>query len=236
DPTPGGGVDQYCGSRVRLRGDESRLRGLWPMHELPGTMSTTNERDDADGFRPGRDEPEPEGQHTDLAAEWESRYAASESVWSGNPNAVLAQEAPSLAPGRALDVGCGEGADVIWLAERGWHVTGIDLSETALARGAERAAARGLAERITWVAGDITKAPIDQRAYDLVSVHYLHFRDEELWRHSLQASAAAVAPDGHLLIVSHESFPPWAKEPETKVRPEEIIAALELEPGQWQQE
>ncbi|MDN5635429.1 MAG: class I SAM-dependent methyltransferase, partial [Brevibacterium sp.] len=79
----------------------------------------------------------------DSVAAWEERYAGDDAVWSGNPNEALVATVGSLTPGRVLDVGCGEGADVIWLAENGWDVVGIDLSQTAIDRATEAAAAKG---------------------------------------------------------------------------------------------
>lgn len=66
---------------------------------------------------------------------WNERYRSSQSVWSGNPNPQLVAEIADLRPGRALGVGCGEGADTIWLAGRGWEVVAIDVSGLALERG-----------------------------------------------------------------------------------------------------
>ncbi len=89
---------------------------------------------------------------------WEERYRAKPSVWSGNTNPHLVTEAGHLAPGAALDLGAGEGADAIWLAERGWTVTAVDVSPTALSRGRQRAEHLGnhLPGRITWIHADLT--------------------------------------------------------------------------------
>ncbi|KOG87623.1 SAM-dependent methyltransferase, partial [Streptomyces varsoviensis] len=66
------------------------------------------------------------------ARHWDDMYRSRDQVFSGNPNPVLVAEAAGLRPGQALDVGCGEGADAVWLARRGWRVTAVDVSEVAL--------------------------------------------------------------------------------------------------------
>src|SRR5215212_3228239 len=88
-----------------------------------------------------------DGEHTDLfePAGWEERYAGEEKVWSGNPNPQLVAEISGMTPGTALDVGCGEGGDVIWLARQGWRVTGADFSANGLARAARHAEQAGVA-------------------------------------------------------------------------------------------
>src|SRR4051794_16514455 len=98
---------------------------------------------------------------------WEERYAGAGRVWSGKPNAVLSDVAGFLRPGSALDLGCGEGADAIWLGEQGWEVLGVDISPTAVARGREEAARRGLV-RVRFEAHDLAlwNPPI---AFDLVT-------------------------------------------------------------------
>ena len=90
---------------------------------------------------------------------WDGRYRSVGSVWSGRPNPHLVAEVAGLVPGTALDVGCGEGADAVWLATRGWRVTAVDISTVALERGTARAveAGGGVAQRIDWRHADLTE-------------------------------------------------------------------------------
>src|ERR687885_1951411 len=96
------------------------------------------------------------------APEWDARYRERDgAMWSGRPNGRLVAEVASLAPGRALDVGCGEGADAIWLAQRGWTVTAVDISDVALGRAREAAElARVVVECIC---GDALRTPFPAR-------------------------------------------------------------------------
>jgi SAM-dependent methyltransferase len=136
---------------------------------------------------------------------WDERYGGSESVWSGHPNPQLVAQASALAPGSALDVGCGEGADAIWLAERGWTVVGVDVSPVGLDRAADHAAQAGavIAARIDWREADLFAEDVEPfGAYELVNSQYLHLPPEVRER-GLGRLAASVAPGGSLLIVSH---------------------------------
>jgi SAM-dependent methyltransferase len=135
---------------------------------------------------------------------WEQRYRAHPAMWSGKPNAQLVAEASDLRPGRALDVGCGEGADAVWLAERGWQVIAVDIATAALDRAATHAARAGadVAARIMWTHADLRAEPPAESAYDLVSAQYMQLPSGA--RRALFARlAAAVAPGGTLLIVGH---------------------------------
>ncbi|GIH03919.1 methyltransferase [Rhizocola hellebori] len=135
---------------------------------------------------------------------WEQRYSAKPMVWSGRPNPQLVAEVSGRKPGRALDVGCGEGADAVWLAENGWQVTAVDISRTALQRAAEHATAAGadVAQRIEWLHADLRDHLPAPGAYDLVSAQFMHVPGEV--RRDLYARlAAAVAPGGTLLVVGH---------------------------------
>ena len=134
-------------------------------------------------------------------AAWDTRYRSHASaIWSGDPNRVLVAETADLPPGRALDVGCGEGADALWLAERGWQVEGVDISTVALVRAAVEAARRDL--QVRWLHADLLTDPPSDDAYDLVTSHFMHLPTAEReWLYA--ALAAAVAPGGTLLLVGH---------------------------------
>jgi len=135
---------------------------------------------------------------------WDTRYNTRHALWSGNPNHHLVEEASDLAAGTALDAGAGEGADAIWLAERGWTVTAVDISGVALGRGAEHAAKAGdeVAARISWQREDLIEWTPPERAYDLVTSQYIHLPGD--LRHTFFTRlAAAVRDGGTLLIVGH---------------------------------
>lgn len=135
---------------------------------------------------------------------WDDRYRSAPALWSGRPNATLVAEAASWEPGTAIDVGAGEGADAIWLAERGWTVTAQELSSVALERGRAHASDLGaeIAERITWLHGDLAALALAPASFDLVTSHYVHLASGE--RETLVRSLAElVAPGGRLMIVAH---------------------------------
>ncbi|MFD9124108.1 methyltransferase domain-containing protein [Kitasatospora sp. NPDC059571] len=169
---------------------------------------------------------------------WEERYRSRPALWSGRPNPQLVAEATGLTPGHALDVGCGEGADAIWLAERGWRVTAVDLSTVALERAAGHAAAAGpqLAARIEWTHADLRDQPPAAGSYDLVTAQFMHLPGPA--RRDLFAGlAAAVAPGGTLLIVGHHpSDLRTAAGP--RLFPDMLFTAQEvadaLDPGTWE--
>lgn len=168
---------------------------------------------------------------------WEERYAASDRIWSGRVNRVLADVAPSLPPGRALDLGCGEGADAIWLAQQGWQATGIDISSTAIRRALDAAERAGLdADRVRFLAADLATVPPGE--FDLVTASFFHSPVEHPREEILQQALARVAPGGHLLITSHAGLPSWAdaSHPHADHRflsPTEELEQLALDPSAW---
>src|SRR5579875_2383028 len=105
---------------------------------------------------------------------WDERYSGEERIWSGNPNPQLVAEVSGLSPGTALDVGCGEGGDVVWLARQGWRVTGADFSANGLARAARHAEQAGVADRTDWWQVDARSFAAGGRSFDLVTTHFLH--------------------------------------------------------------
>ncbi|WP_166649250.1 SAM-dependent methyltransferase [Naumannella halotolerans] len=134
---------------------------------------------------------------------WENRYGASAQSWSGNPNAALVAEAGDLAPDSSLDLGCGEGADVIWLAGKGWQATGVDISTIAVDRARKAAAAAGVADRTAFSAVDLrTFDP--GRQFDLVTASFLHSPVDLPRTEILRRAVGWVAPGGRLLVISHQ--------------------------------
>lgn len=137
---------------------------------------------------------------------WDERYSGVETIWSGNVNPQLAAVAGDLTPGTALDVGCGEGGDVIWLAQQGWHVTGADFSANGLARAARHAADAGVSDNVDWWHVDARTFAAEGRSFDLVTTHYLHPPDGGMSA-VVGRLTEAVAPGGHLLVVGHAPSP-----------------------------
>ncbi|MEU7139932.1 class I SAM-dependent methyltransferase [Nocardia sp. NPDC046473] len=167
---------------------------------------------------------------------WENFYQEREQVWSGSPNFLLVREISSAAAGSALDLGCAEGADAIWLAERGWQVTAVDVSETALTRARARAAEQGITD-IDWQRHDLANT-FPAGRFDLVTAQYLHSpvaqADER--EKILRRAAEAVSPGGQLLIVGHAEWPSWVENPPHDVHfptTTEVIAGLHLDPNEW---
>lgn len=172
---------------------------------------------------------------TEAQQHWEERYGERDRIWSGRVNARLEEVAADLPPGRALDLGCGEGGDAVWLAGRGWTVVAVDISETALARARQAAGERDVLERIDFQHHDLSDS-FPAGTYDLVSAQFLHSLVRLEREQILRNAAAAVAPGGRLLIVDHGGAPPWADEhvrehhfPSAR----DVVAGLELDAAEW---
>ena len=190
----------------------------------------------ADGSRVGamisfslaRDDVQAAARRSGNEADWDHRYGGAQ-MWSGNPNGSLVHEVTGLTPGRALDVGAGEGGDAIWLAEQGWTVTASDISQRALDRVAAGAEQRGL--RVSCLHADANGLePFEPAAFDLVSAQYasiLRTPDNRALHNILDA----VAPGGTLLVVSHDlahmhAVEDRAYDPDAYVRVEDFADVL----------
>jgi SAM-dependent methyltransferase len=133
--------------------------------------------------------------------EWNKRYAQKEFVWSSDPNRFVVLEVAGLQTGRALDLGCGEGRNAVWLAEQGWRVTGVDFSEAGLQKAYELARVRKV--QVHWVLADVTAFQPKPGSYDLVLICYLQLPARE--RHAVMALAReALVAGGTLLYVGHD--------------------------------
>lgn len=160
---------------------------------------------------------------------WDQRYAGMGNLWSGQPNTSLVRETRGLRPGRVLDVGCGEGADALWLAGEGWEVTALDVSRVALDRAAGQAELLGV--EVHWLHSGLVEAALRPASFDLVTAQYpaLLRTDENLAEHAL---LDAVAPGGVLLVVHHpapskEEANAHGFDPDDYVSPANVAALLD---------
>ena len=133
--------------------------------------------------------------------DWNRKHGEAGPLFGTEPNRFFVAEVEELAPGRALDLACGAGRNAVWLAERGWSVTGADFADVALANARGLAAERGV--DVEWVQADLCEWVPPAQAFDLVAVLYLHLPASER-RFVLARAADAVAPGGTLLVVGHD--------------------------------
>lgn len=137
------------------------------------------------------------------AAYWDERYRDKETVWGLAPNRFVEQEVGDLAPGRALDLACGEGRNAIWLASRGWTVVAVDFSAVAIDKGRAGAAQLDAPHRIEWHVADATTYETDA-SVDLAVLCYFQVSPPAR-RAAVSRAVAALAPGGTLLVVAHDS-------------------------------
>lgn len=167
---------------------------------------------------------------------WERLYTERDQRWSGRPNQRLVEVAGDLPLGRALDLGCGEGGDAVWLAKQGWAVTAVDVSPTALGRLSAQAEAEGVADRIDTVLMDLaTEFPdMPEGGWDLVSAQFFQSTIAFPRTAILRRGAAAVARGGLLLVVEHGDGHSSSNHHDV-VFPtlEETLAELALPSGEW---
>jgi SAM-dependent methyltransferase len=137
---------------------------------------------------------------SDMRSLWDARYEAKGALWGAEPNQFLAEIAEVLEPGTALDLGCGQGRNSLWLASRGFEVTGLDLSSVAIEQATAVAAELDLDASFGSV--DLTTWDPAGRVWGLVVLTYLHLSHER--RPVVHAAARrAVAPGGRLVVIAH---------------------------------
>jgi SAM-dependent methyltransferase len=132
---------------------------------------------------------------------WNERYASDEMVWSITPTNALVEEIGHLSPGKALDLGCGEGRNAIWLARLGWNVTAVDFAENGLARGRQLSAQDNL--EIRWICEDVTRLQPQAKAFDLVIMIFLQVPEPDR-QLIIQNSIQSLVTGGHFVYIGHD--------------------------------
>ena len=169
---------------------------------------------------------------------WNERYSGRDPLWSGKVNQRLAEQTGTMTAGAALDIGCGEGGDAVWLARRGWTVTAVDVSDVVIDKArahADRTLPDDVAARITWQPADVRSWQPPENTFDLVSMQYIHLTEPLLGQ--VQARLArSVRPGGVLLIVNHDPL-----DLQTTIKRPNIpgimlaasVVAAQLDPSTW---
>ncbi|MCZ4607782.1 class I SAM-dependent methyltransferase [Streptomyces sp. Lzd4kr] len=172
---------------------------------------------------------------TDAVAFWDDVYAARPAAGGPQPNARLTETVTGLPPGDAMDLGCGDGGDALWLARLGWNVTAVDISAVAVERFAALARSHGLGDRVTTVRADLHRS-FPPGGFDLVCAHYLHTPFDLDRATVLRSAAHALRPGGRLLVVDHGSAAPWSWNQDPDIHypsPREVASGIDLAPETW---
>lgn len=167
---------------------------------------------------------------------WEDRYESRSGETSGQPTHTLEAYAKGRKPGKALDLGCACGDDVVWLAKQGWMVLGVDIAEAALSHTASNAERNGVSDRIRLERHDLA-ASFPEGEFDLVTASFLQTPFDFPWEDVIRRAANAIRPGGMLITVTHQRVAPWSWKPPKLDLPdaERLLASLKLHPVGWRQ-
>ncbi|MFE6398391.1 class I SAM-dependent methyltransferase [Streptomyces alboflavus] len=171
----------------------------------------------------------------DAVTFWEDVYGGRQTATDPRPNQRLAQIAAGFPPGDALDLGCGDGGDALWLARQGWRVSAVDIAAVAVERLSGLARARGLGDRVVTARHDLQES-FPRGTYDLICAHYLQTPFALDRATVLRRAAHALRPGGRLLVVDHGSAAPWSWNQDPDVHyptPAEVAAGIGLDPVTW---
>lgn len=162
--------------------------------------------------------------------QWNERYAAQPLLWNVDPDPFLGPELGDRPPGRALDLGAGEGRTTLWLAQRGWHVTAVDFSDVALERGRQRVEQAVAPGAVEWVLADLRDYEPPAGPFDLVLLLFIHLPAGERGR-LLSRAVEVLAPGGVVLVVGYDTSHATEgqggpRDPAILFTPEDIVADL----------
>lgn len=174
--------------------------------------------------------------HTSARNFWNEKYSSRQQLWSGKVNSTFAQLIETLPAGRSLDIGCGEGADVLWLAQHGWDAVGLEISRVAVERATAQAKRLGIAEKASFFEQDLELwNPSLEDKYDLVTASFFQSPASLERTNILLKAIQQVASGGHIFLLSHAAPPSWDPNhgPAQLIKPEDELSALRLESDEW---
>jgi len=122
---------------------------------------------------------------------WDRAYSDPNPFFNPAPNAFMAEIVKTLKPGRALDIGMGQGRNAVHLAKLGWEVTGFDISETGMAIARKSAEAAGV--KLTALNATIDDFDYGDRQWDLIVATY----EGAAWR---ERAARGLKPGGIVIV------------------------------------
>jgi SAM-dependent methyltransferase len=161
---------------------------------------------------------------------YEDLYAAKLPLWPPRPGRMVVQAAKLLPPGKALDLGCGDGKNILFLEQQGWHVDGIDISAAALRGARQRLQAAGVVHRGTLEEHDVATMKLCVTGYDLVVTYGLyHCLDDAQLANAHQLATNALRRGGLLAMAAFNDQLPIPSNhgtPGVRLRPKHHIASM----------
>ena len=129
---------------------------------------------------------------------WDKKFSDPKMGFSREPSRLLVNAIRGRKPGTAIDLGMGEGRNAIFLAQQGWQVTGVDLSDVAIAQAKAHAAKAGV--KINAVLDGLDHCDLGRNQWDLIILFYTHAWYNGARRQSAQRMRDALKPGGLLVI------------------------------------
>jgi tellurite methyltransferase len=151
-------------------------------------------------------------------------YKVHKNPWGSKPVAEIAEYADQFKPGSILDIGVGDGRNALFFAERGFHLTGLDISPEAITLFLARADELGVRQRVRGMVADISDHIVTQEYDNIISHYTLHFIPKEKFRRVIEMIQKQTSPSGINFITDFTQDGPLYKPTSSKywLKPNEL--------------
>ncbi len=129
---------------------------------------------------------------------WDDVFRSGKIQFNKDASKLLQYAIRDRKPGLAVDLGMGEGRNAVFLAGKGWQVTGVDISGEAVKQAKTRAAAAHVS--ITVITEDLDRFDMGQAKWDFIVLLYMHAWFHESKHNVPELLSAALKPGGLLVI------------------------------------